>query len=90
MKAIKNKTPRPLVVPLPRGKKLHLGPGKTGQVGDEAADHAGLVKLVQAGQIEILDEKQAALETGGGSGKIGRRVQGGAGAGGVGRRSGDR
>jgi hypothetical protein len=89
MKAIKNKTRRPLIVPLPRGKKLHLGPGKTGQIAAEAADHAGVLKLVEAGEIEILDETQAALEIGG-SGKIGRGTQGTQAAGGVARRSGDR
>jgi hypothetical protein len=89
VKAIKNKTRRPLVVPLPRGKKLHLGPGKTGQIAAEAAEHPGLVKLAEAGDIEILDETQAALETGGGS-KIGRGAGGSQGPGGVMRRSGDR
>lgn len=89
MKAIKNKTRRPLVVPLPRGKKLHLGPGKTGQIAGEAAEHPALMKLVEAGEIEVLDETQAALETGG-SGKIGRNAQGGQGASGVARRGGDR
>lgn len=89
MKAIKNKTHRPLVVPLPRGKKLHLGPGKTGQIAAGAANHAGLLKLVEAGEIEMLDETQGALEAGG-SAKIGRGAQGGRSAGGVARRSGDR
>lgn len=89
MRAIKNKTRRPLVVPLPRDKKLHLGPGKTGQIAAEALDHAGVVKLVDAGEIEILDETQSALETGG-SGKIGRGARGGTTATGVARRGGDR
>ncbi len=89
MRAIKNKTRRPLVVPLPRGKKLHLGPGKTGQIAAEAADHAGLVKLADAGEIEILDETQTALETVG-SGKIGRGAPSESTPSGVARRGGDR
>ena len=89
MRAIKNKTRRPLVVPLPRGKKLHLGPGKTGQIAAEAVNHAGLVKLADAGEIEILDETQTALETET-RGKIGRGAPGESTASGVARRGGDR
>ena len=88
MKAVKNKTQRPLVVPLPRGKKLHLGPGKTGQIATEAAEHPGLVKLADAGDIEILDETQAKIA--GNSGKIGGGGQGGPASSGVARRGGDR
>lgn len=54
MKTILNKTPRPLKVPLPRGKVLHLGPKKSGEIADGAADHAPLAKLVEAGELEIL------------------------------------
>ena len=55
MKTVVNKTTAPLRVPLPRGKSLHLGPKKTGQIADGAADHAGVKKLVEAGKIEIFD-----------------------------------
>ncbi len=48
MKTVTNKTRAPLKVPLPRGKSLHLGPGKSGQIRDEDADHASLKKLVEA------------------------------------------
>ena len=37
MKTITNKTQRPVAVPLPRGKKLHLGPGKAGQIAHNIA-----------------------------------------------------
>ena len=56
MKTIVNKTPLPLRVPLPGGKMLHLGPGKTGQVADSAVDHNGLRKLLDGGKIEIQGE----------------------------------
>jgi hypothetical protein len=56
VKTISNKTRRPLSVPLPRNKTLHLGPGKTGQIASEAADHPPLRKMVEAGEIEILGE----------------------------------
>ena len=45
MKTISNKTPKPISVPLPRGKKLHLGPGKTGQIASNASEHPPLKKL---------------------------------------------
>ena len=89
MKIIKNKTNRPLRVPLPRGKTVHLGPGKSGQVTTEAAEYAGLKKLVDAGDIELTDESE-----GGGAGGAGGAGGGGArhghGGGGGMRRSGDR
>lgn len=52
---LKNKTKRPLSVPLPGGKRLHLGPGKTGQITPKAAQHPPLVKLVEAGELELVD-----------------------------------
>ena len=60
MKTIRNKTHGPLRVPLPRGKVLHLGPLKTGEIATQAADHPPLQKLVEAGQIEILGEGRQA------------------------------
>ena len=50
-----NKTRTPLKIPLPRGKSLHLGPGKTGQLRDDAAAQPRIKKLVEAGSIEIFD-----------------------------------
>ena len=55
MKTVTNKTRAPLKVPLPRGKSLHLGPGKSGQIRDEDSDHAGLKKLVEGGKLEVFD-----------------------------------
>ena len=49
---ITNKTKRPLKVPLPDGKKLFLGPGKTGQITPKAAEHPPLVELIEAGDRE--------------------------------------
>jgi hypothetical protein len=89
VKGIENKTRKPLSVPLPRGKTLHLGPGKTGQISSEAADHPQLKKLIDAGEIELFDDGPAA--TGGAAqGKTGRASFHGSGPGGGGRRSGDR
>jgi hypothetical protein len=49
---ITNKTRKPLSLPLPGGKRLFLGPGKTGQVSPRALEHPLLVKLLEAGDIE--------------------------------------
>ncbi len=71
-----NKTKRPLTVPLPGGKKLFLGPGRTGQVASKAADHPPLKALVDAGDIEILDSGKTkpsggGLQGGSSGGRIG-------------------
>jgi hypothetical protein len=89
MKTISNKTQKPISVPLPRGKKLHLGPGKTGQIASNASDHPPLKKLIDDGQIEIVAEGPEATE-GAGSGKASRTWMPGHGSSSVSRRSGDR
>ena len=55
MKTVTNKTQSAIKVPLPRGKALHLGPRKTGQIRDADASHPAVKKLVEAGTIEIFD-----------------------------------
>jgi hypothetical protein len=86
---ISNKTKRPLRVPLPGGKKLHLGPGKIGQITAKAAEHPPLKALIDAGEIEILDGGRS-QGTGGSGGSTGvRSSQQGGGAGGI-RHTGDR
>ena len=71
MPTVSNKTQRPLSVPLPGGKTLHLGPGKTGQISANAVENPGLKKLVDAGEIEVVREDSQPT-TGPGSGKRGR------------------
>lgn len=89
MKTIKNKTQRPLRVPLPRGKTLHLGPNKSGQIAFEAVEHPALKKLIEAGELELVDEAAGSGGEAGGGNKAGGAAQG-HGAGGMIRRSGDR
>lgn len=60
MNTIKNLARRPLRVPLPRGKTLHLNPARTGQVTDEALEHPPFKKLVDAGEIEVLGHGEVA------------------------------
>ena len=88
VKTISNKTARPLRVPLPRGKTLHLGPKKTGQIASEDAEHPPLKKLVEAGEIEILGEGHGG-SVAGGSAKLGSAGAQGH-TPGASRRSGDR
>lgn len=54
MKIVVNKLTRPLRVPLPQGKVLHLGPRQKGQIADHAVDHEPLQALVEDGSIEVL------------------------------------
>ncbi len=65
---IKNTLSRPLRVPLPGGKKLHLGPGHIGQISPKAADHPPLKAMIEAGEIEVLDGGRKG-SGGGGTGK---------------------
>lgn len=55
MKTVINKTHEAIRVALPRGKALHLGPKKTGQIRNEDADHPAVKKLVEAGTIEVVE-----------------------------------
>ncbi len=56
MKIVSNKTNRPIKIALAGGKFLHLGPLKTGQIADNAAERPAIKKLLEAGEIEILGE----------------------------------
>ena len=47
MKTIRNKTPRPIRITLAGGKVLHLGPARTGQIGDEAVTRPSVQALLQ-------------------------------------------
>lgn len=62
MKAIQNKTPEPLRVPLGGGKVLHLGPGQTGQIADDAVLNRGVSKLIASGAIVVVGEEGRAGE----------------------------
>ena len=55
MRELRNKTSRPLRIPLPGGKSLFVGPAKVAQIADNAVEHASVKKLVEDGSIEILE-----------------------------------
>ena len=76
MKTVRNKTPRPLRVPLPRGKVLHLGPSMEAQIADNAVEHAAVKKLVKTGTIEILGEGERPTEGGGSAPHIAEQKHG--------------
>jgi hypothetical protein len=60
-----NRTNKPLSLPLPGGKKLYLGPGRTGQVTLKALDHPPLAKMLEAGDIEKEEGETQRKEQGG-------------------------
>jgi hypothetical protein len=53
MRTVKNASASPLRIPLPGGKTLHLGPGKTASIRDSATEHPALKKLCDSGQVEL-------------------------------------
>ena len=69
MPSVSNKTRRPLVIPLPGGKKLHLGPGRAADIAANAVAHPALKKLVDAGEVEIDTAESSATNEFRGGGK---------------------
>ncbi|MCA9594739.1 MAG: hypothetical protein KC776_15570 [Myxococcales bacterium] len=55
MKAIINKTRRPLRIHLPGGKTLFLGPTRRADIRDDALEHPAVKKLLEAGDIEVTE-----------------------------------
>ena len=73
MRTVRNKTQLPVRVPLPGGKTLHLGPAKTGQISDQAAEGRSVQRLIEQGTIEFLGG--ADRSSGEDSGQSGSRPQ---------------
>ena len=65
MKLVRNTTSLPLRVPLGRGKFLHLGPGQTGQVADDAPKVAGMARLIKAKKLKVEGAEDDDLELAG-------------------------
>ena len=84
---VTNKTRKPLSVPLGRGKRLFLGPGKSGEISSHDVEQPGVKALVENGAIEVLQLRGQA--GGGGRDARGRAPQGFMSRGGP-RRGGDR
>ena len=56
MKTIANRTPRPIKIALKGGHFLHLGPGMTGRIADDAARAPAVLRLVAQGEVEIVED----------------------------------
>ena len=89
MATITNKTCKSLAIPLPGGKKLRLGPLKSGEIAAKAVDHPPVRKLIEAGEVEIFAPEPRPRRAGGG-GKGSLRSSGGQNRGGGIRQTGDR
>jgi hypothetical protein len=89
MATITNKTRKPLSIPLPGGKKLRLGPLKSGEISPKAIDRPPVQELIEAGEVEIFDAQQEPKGDVGGAKSI-RRSLGVQSRGGGIRRTGDR
>jgi len=89
MATITNKTTKPLSVSLPGGKKLRLGPLKSGEISPKAIDRPQVQKLIEAGEVEIsgAGQKHRGAQAGG---KGVRTSSGAQGQGSGIRRTGDR
>lgn len=88
MKTVRNCSTRPLKVPLPRGKFLHLGPRNTGSIHPDALERPAVKRMLEAGDLEVVDDSAARHE--GGQAKIGNAATRGYGSGNAFRRKGDR
>ena len=88
---VTNKSKKPLIVPLPGGKRLFLAPGKTGQVTPKALDHPPVAKLIESGDLKSAVGSQGPSSRG--KGKVGGSSGGSSaakGGSGAARQSGDR
>ena len=56
MKTIVNRSKGPVRILLPANKTLFLGPGRSGQISDEAVTRPSVQKLIQSGAIEVIGE----------------------------------
>ena len=59
MKTVRNLTLKPIKVPLPGGKALRLGPKQDGAINDKATHHGAVLRMVEAGTIEVLGGSSA-------------------------------
>jgi len=66
IKNVINRTRKPIRISLPGGKTLYLGLAGRGQVPDDALERPALRKLIEAGEIEVIepDSRPAAADEG--------------------------
>jgi hypothetical protein len=63
MKTIRNTTPDPLRVPLGGGRVLHLGPGQSGNVADDAPLVPAMARMIKARKLELIGAGDAPADT---------------------------
>lgn len=51
--SVTNKTRKPLSVPLSRGKKLFLGPQKSGEIASSEIERPAVKALIESGSLEV-------------------------------------
>lgn len=76
MKALLNKTPKPMRLSLPGGKTLFLGGTRQAPVREDALEHPPIKKLIEAGTLEVVDAGAAKRGGGGGSSLSGGQAHG--------------
>ena len=62
MKVIRNLTRAPLKVPLGQGKFLHLGPGQSGSVADDAPELPAMARMIKEKKLEVVGAEGASAE----------------------------
>jgi len=70
MKTLVSKSRRPIRIPLPGGKVMFLGPGKSGQITDRHAALPAVRALIDAGEIAVAGESAHAGMAGEGGGQV--------------------
>ena len=70
MKTLINKSRKPIRIPLPGGKIMFLGPGKSGQISDRHAALPAVQTLIDAGSVAVAGESAHAETTGGAGGQV--------------------
>lgn len=63
MKTIRNATHVPLRVPLGGGRVLHLGPGQSGNVADDAPKEPRVARMIKTRKLEVVGGDESAVET---------------------------
>jgi hypothetical protein len=62
MKVIRNTTHAPLRVPLGAGRVLHLGPGQSGSVADDAPQVPAMARMIKAKKLELVGAGEESVE----------------------------
>jgi len=76
MKSVLNKTRKPIRIPLPGGRTLHLGLAGRGQIPDDALERPAIKKMIEAGEIEVIEQDRQLLAAETASTRIRRTPQG--------------